>query len=123
MSVRGVRGAVQVSEDRSEAILSATKELLNAILEANPALRVKDIASVFFSVTQDLQAAFPAQAARELGWVHVPMMCMCEIPVPNSLPRCIRVLLHWNTDLPQQAIRHVYLGGASSLRPDLSGNI
>ncbi len=119
MSTRGVRGAIQVSENRAEIILAATKELLNAILDANPTLRVEDIASVFFSVTPDLQAAFPAQAARELGWDQVPLMCMCEIPVPNSLPRCVRILLLWNTDLPQSEIHHVYLGGASILRPDL----
>lgn len=120
MAVRGVRGAIQVEDDRMEAILAATKELLVALMEANPTLQVEDIASVFFSVTQDLRSAFPAQAAREMGWTHVPMMCMCEIPVQDSLPRCIRVMLHWNTNLPQHEIHHVYLGGASALRTDLT---
>ena len=120
MPVRGVRGAIDVSENRSESILAATHELLSAILEANPALRSADLASGIFTTTEDLSAAYPAQAAREMGWNAVPMICSREIPVPGGLPRCIRVLLHWNTDLPQGSIRHVYLGAAASLRPDLS---
>jgi chorismate mutase len=107
-------------QDQAETILQATRELLEAILSANPTLKPADLASVFFSVTEDLAAAYPALAARELGWNQVPLLCSREIPVPGSLPRCIRVLLHWNTDLPQHAIRHVYLGAAAELRPDLN---
>jgi chorismate mutase len=120
MAIRGVRGATVVEQDRQEDILAATDELLQAILEANPSLRPEDIASAFFTVTDDLRATYPAQAAREIGWTLVPMLCAQEIPVPGSLPRAIRVLLHWNTDIPQDAIRHVYLGAAVSLRPDLN---
>ncbi len=120
MSVRGIRGATVAAENTPEAILAATRELLAAIVEANPGLAPEDIASAVFTVTADLDAAFPAQAARQLGWQHVPLMCAREIPVPGSLPRCIRVLLHWNTDRPQAAIRPVYLRAAASLRPDLA---
>ncbi len=120
MPVRGIRGAITVPADRPEAIVDATRELLQAILVQNEALRAEDIASVFFTVTEDLTSAFPAQAARELGWQHVPMLCAREIPVPDSLPRVIRVLIHWNTNLPQHAIRHVYLRQAILLRPDLT---
>ena len=119
MSVRGVRGAVVAAANQSEAILSAARELLEAILLANPTLAPQDVASVLFTVTADLDAAYPARAARDLGWIEVPLMCAREIPVEGSLPCCIRVLLHWNTDLPQAAIRHVYLGQAASLRPEL----
>ncbi len=119
MAVRGIRGATVASRDEAEAILSATRDLLRAILEANPNLQLADLASVFFTVTDDLVAVHPALAARQLGWGDVPLMCAREIPVPGSLPRCIRVLLHWNTEIPQDAIRHVYVGQAASLRPDL----
>lgn len=120
MPVRGIRGATIVDEDRPETILSATRELLQAILEANTHLDSKDIASAFFTVTEDLHSAYPSQAARDLGWNHVPLICSREIPVPGGLSRCIRVLLHWNTKLPQDAIHHVYLGAAAKLRPDLT---
>lgn len=119
MSIRGVRGAIVVDEDKSEAILAASRELLEAILALNPQLQPSDLASAFFTVTDDLTAAYPALAARQLGWDQVPMMCAREIPVPGSLSRCLRVLLHWNTDLPQESIRHAYLGPAANLRPDL----
>jgi chorismate mutase len=119
MSVRGIRGATTTSQDEPGAILSATRELLAAILEANPSLCPEDIASALFTLTDDLSAAYPARAARELGWTDVPLMCAKEIPVPGSLPCCIRVLLHWNTSLPQSAVRHVYLREAAGLRPDL----
>jgi chorismate mutase len=120
MPIRGIRGAIAVDESTAESILSATQDLLCTILKANPTLQAEDIASVFFTVTGDLTAVHPAKAARQLGWNHVPLMCATEIPVPGSLPHCIRVLLHWNTDLPQTAIRHVYLGAATQLRPDLN---
>ncbi|MEJ2598366.1 MAG: chorismate mutase [Anaerolineales bacterium] len=119
MCIRGVRGAVTVAGDRAEAILMATRELLQAIQEANPSLQPEELASVFFTLTDDLSAAYPAQAAREMGWTQVPMMCSREIPVPGSMPRTLRVLLHWNTDRAQEDIHHVYLGEAVQLRPDL----
>jgi len=119
MSLRGVRGATTAGQDQAEEILFATRELMEAILLANPALQPEDIASVIFTTTVDLQAVYPARAARELGWTDVPLMCAQEIPVPEGLPRCIRILLHWNTELPQVAIRHVYLREAAILRPDL----
>ncbi len=120
MSIRGVRGATVVSKDEPEATLAATRELLEALLAANPLMQVDELASAWFTVTHDLTAVHPAKAARQLGWDQVPLMCALEIPVPGSLPRCIRVLLHWNTGLPQSAIRHVYLGAAATLRPDVS---
>ena len=120
MAVRGVRGAIDVPADRPQSILQATRRLLEAILAANPRLRPADLASALFTVTDDLTSAYPAQAARTLpGWEQVPLICAREIPVPDGLPRCVRVLLLWNTDLPQAAISPVYLGGAARLRPDL----
>ena len=118
--VQGVRGATVAAEDSVEAILSATRQLLEAILEANPGLQPDEIGSIFFTVTDDLQSTYPALAARQMGWTQTPMLCAREIPVPGALPRCIRVLIHWNTSRPQSAIRHVYSGAAPSLRPDLS---
>jgi chorismate mutase len=117
--VRGIRGAVQAAENQPEAILSATRELLAAIQAANPDLQPGDIASILFTVTSDLDAAFPAQAARQPGWQSVPLMCAWEIPVPGSLPRVVRILVHWNTSLAQDQVRHVYLGEAARLRPDI----
>jgi chorismate mutase len=119
MPVRGIRGATTVHADQAEPILAATQELLEAILVHNPGLVPEAIASALFTVTDDLSAVYPAKAARQIGWVQTPLMCAREIPVPGSLPRCIRVLIHWNTSLPQSAIRHVYLGEATQLRPDL----
>jgi chorismate mutase len=118
MPVQGIRGAVQAQDDTPEAILRSTRQLLLALIEANQKLNPEDIASVFFTVTDDLSSVHPAQSAREIGWVSVPLMCAREIPVPGSLPRCIRILIHWNTDLAQEDIRPVYLGAASHLRPE-----
>jgi chorismate mutase len=118
MACRGIRGATTVESDSASAILSVTRELLDRIVEANQ-VQIEDIASAIFTVTPDLKAAFPARAARELGWQHVPLLDAQEVPVPGSLPRCIRVLLHWNSDIPQEHVRHVYLREAASLRPDL----
>jgi len=120
MPVRGIRGAIVSPGNQPEAILSATRELLDAILVNNPTLKPEDIASAIFTVTDDLTSVYPAQAARQLGWNRVPLMCAQEIPVHGSLPRCIRVLIHWNTELSQSDVRHVYLGEAEKLRPDLS---
>ncbi len=119
MPVRGIRGATTVELNRREAILDATRALLQEMVSANQ-IALDDLASAYFTVTADLNAAFPAEAARQLGWQHVPLLNGCEIPVPGSLRRCIRVLLWWNTDLPPTAIRHIYQNGASSLRPDLA---
>jgi chorismate mutase len=118
MPMRGIRGATVICKDEPEEIFAATRLLLRAIIAANPALRQEDIASIFFTVTEDLQSAYPAKAARELGWKEVPMMCAREIPVPGGLPMCIRVLIHWNTSLAQAEVQHAYLGAAASLRPD-----
>jgi len=118
--VHGVRGATVVINDQPDEILSATRELLQALLDANPKIETRDIASVWFTVTHDLISVHPARAARQMGWTQVPLMCSLEIPVPGALQRCIRILLHWNTNLPQSAIRHVYLRDAISLRPDLN---
>ena len=119
MPVRGIRGATVVREDRSEAILAATRELLEAIVAAND-VAVDDIVSAIFTVTPDLSSEYPARAARSLGWNNVALLGATEVDVPGRLPRCIRVLLHLNTDKQQSQIRHIYLDAARSLRPDLS---
>ena len=120
MRCRGIRGATTVEDNSADAILEATEELLAQIVRAN-GLVIKDVASAFFTVTPDLTAAFPASAAREMGWQNVALLDSQGIPVPGSLPRCVRVLIHWNTDKPQNEIRHIYLRGAASLRSDLKG--
>jgi chorismate mutase len=119
MPVRGLRGATTVTADEPDLILAATREVLESILKGNPGMQPEDVASAIFTVTEDLAATFPAQAARQMGWGLVPMICAREIPVPGSLPRVIRVLVHWNTELPQDKIVHVYLRDAVKLRPDL----
>jgi len=119
MAVRGIRGAVTVSKDERDEVLAETRHLLMAIHEANPDLRPSDIGSAFFSATSEITSAFPAEAARDIGWGQVPLLCFQEIPVSGSLPLCIRVLIHWNTELAQGEIHHVYLGKAKALRPDL----
>ncbi|MCK6581750.1 MAG: chorismate mutase [Anaerolineales bacterium] len=119
MPIRGIRGAITVPADDPDLILEATREVLEAILSANESMRPEDVGSAIFTVTEDLNSTFPAQAAREMGWGLVPMICAREIPVPASLPRVIRVLVHWNTEVPQDKIAHVYLRDAVKLRPDL----
>ena len=119
MSIRGIRGATTVQADSPDLILQATRELLEEILAENESMRPEDVGSALFTVTDDLASTFPAQAARQMGWGLVPMMCAREIPVPGSLPRVIRVLVHWNTEVPQSEITHVYLRDAVKLRPDL----
>jgi chorismate mutase len=118
MTCRGIRGAISVDDNTAESIIAATRELLERIVSAN-GVAVEDVASVIFTATPDLDAAYPARAAREMGWVHTPLLCMQELSVEDGLPRCIRVLLHWNTDLTPEQIQHVYLGHARVLRPDL----
>ena len=119
MPIRGIRGATTVAADQPDLILQATRELLETILEENEGMNPEDVASALFTVTDDLASTFPAQGARQMGWGLVPMLCAREIPVPNSLPRVIRVLVHWNTEVPQSEITHVYLREAVKLRPDL----
>ena len=120
MPCRGVRGAITVEENSESAILQATRELLEALVLAN-GLRPTDIASVFFTATPDLDASFPARAARQMGWADVPLLDAVEMAVPGALPCCIRVLINWNTDRPAGAIHHIYLREAAVLRPDLAG--
>jgi chorismate mutase len=119
MTIRGIRGATTVSADDPDLILQATRELLEVILDENEGMQPEEVASAIFTVTDDLISTFPAQAARQMGWGLVPMMCAREIPVPGSLPHVIRVLVHWNTAIPQSEIKHVYLRDAVKLRPDL----
>ena len=118
MAVRGIRGAITADANTVEAICSATQELVRALVERNK-LDVSELASAWFTLTPDLDAAFPAYAARAVGWIDVPLVCATEIPVPDALQRVIRVLLHYNTSLPQSAMHHVYLRGAEALRQDL----
>ena len=114
---RGVRGATTVTENTADAILAATRELLCAIVHSNN-MDPDDIASVYFTTTVDLDATYPALAARQLGWLDVALLCGHEMNVPGSLPLCIRVLIHWNTARTAPEINHVYLRHAKSLRPD-----
>jgi chorismate mutase len=118
MTVRGVRGATTAESNTAESILTATRALLDEMVSAN-AIQIEDLAAAYFTVTDDLDAAFPAHVAREMGWSQVPLLDAREIPVPGSLPRCIRVLLLWNTETLQQEIAHVYQSEAARLRPDL----
>ncbi|MEO6913597.1 MAG: chorismate mutase [Candidatus Baltobacteraceae bacterium] len=118
LRVRGVRGAITVETDSAEAIAAASQRMLTEMLRRNR-IECDDIASVLFSLTPDLKAAFPALSARQIGLHQVPMLHFCEIDVPGSLERVIRVLMHINTALSQHEIEHVYLERAASLRPDL----
>ncbi|WP_145373599.1 chorismate mutase [Symmachiella dynata] len=120
MPVRGIRGATTVDIDTPEEIRAATRELLIAVLKANQVEQFDELASVFLTTSHDLTSAFPAAAARELGMDLVPLLCATEIAVPGAMPRCIRVLMHINTDRSQQEITHVYLREAQKLRPDMS---
>jgi chorismate mutase len=119
MAIRGIRGATTVAADEPDLILQATRELLDAILQENKGMALEDVGSALFTVTDDLVSTFPAQGARQMGWGLVPMMCAREIPVPGSLRKVIRVLVHWNTEVPQDKVTHVYLRDAVKLRPDL----
>lgn len=119
MICRGVRGATTVDADTREDILAATRQLLALMIRLND-IDSEYVASAIFSTTVDLNAEFPALAARQLGWLDVPLLCTHELDVPGSLRRCVRVLVHWNTDKPQREIRHVYIKEAVRLRPDLS---
>lgn len=114
---RGVRGATTATENTKEAILAATREMLYIIIRAND-MHPGDVASAYFTTTVDLNATYPALAARQLGWYDVALLCGHEMNVPGSLERCIRVLIHWNTSRKSEEIIHVYLKDAENLRPD-----
>ena len=122
MYCRGVRGATTVDRNHAQDIIDATKELLEAIVQAND-IQPEDIASVTFSATSDLNAAFPARAARDLGWVDTALFCCREIDVQEALVRCIRVLIHWNTNKSQNEVHHIYLRNATALRPDIKNDL
>ena len=123
MPVRGIRGATTVARNDAGAIYDATLELLNTIVKLN-GTRAEDVGYIWFTVTDDLNAAFPADAARAgLGWNDVPLICGREIPVPGALERCVRVLIAWNTPKTQADVRHVFLHGARALRPAWAGDL
>jgi chorismate mutase len=114
-----VRGAITADENSRDAILTATQQLLAMMIRQND-IDAEDVASAVFTTTSDLDAEFPALAARQLGWLDVPLLCTNEIDVPGSLRLCIRVLINWNTPKAQSEVRHIYLKDAARLRPDLS---
>ncbi|WP_210365491.1 chorismate mutase [Bacillus sp. REN3] len=117
--IRGIRGAITVKENNEREIVSAAEKLIREMIRANN-IEAGYVASVFFSATEDLTAAFPAKALRNIdGWTYVPVMCMAEIPVPSSLKMCVRVMIHLNTDTAQEEIEHIYMEGTKKLRPDL----
>ena len=119
MQFRGVRGATSVEEDSAEAIWAATSELLKILIETN-GIDEDDVASVIFTTTPDLTAAYPAKAARDMGWTQVALIGCQEMNVPGAVKQCIRVLIHWNTPKRNAELKHVYLGAAVALRPDLA---
>lgn len=119
MKVRGIRGATTVDIDQADDILQATTELLQLMIKRNR-LEVDDLAAVVFTVTSDIQAVYPAQAAREMGWTQVALLGAAEMNVPEGLPHCIRVLMLVNTELPTHELVHVYLRKAAQLRNDLA---
>ena len=120
MAVRGIRGAITVDGNDREAILEGTRELLQAMVDAN-GVKADDIASCHFTTSPDLNAEFPAEATRRLeGWKYVPLLCGHEMNVPGAMPKCVRILLHVNTDAAPQDIQHVYLRDATRLRTDLA---
>jgi len=119
---RGIRGAIRAEANTKESIFEATRTLLAKIIEANE-IELDDIASIFFTATVDLNADYPAYAARDLGWTSVPLLCAREMDVPGGMSRVIRVLLHVNTAKSQTQIQHQYLGDTSRLRPDLTEGV
>jgi len=119
MAVRGIRGATTVESDDAALIRAAARELMEEILRRNQITDFDEVISAVFTTTEDLVSAFPAEAARAIGMNQVPLLCAREIPVTGSMPRCIRVLLHVNSDRKPKEIEHVYLRDAQKLRPDL----
>jgi chorismate mutase len=122
IACRGVRGATTVERNTREAILSATRELLTHMVEAN-GIHPDDVASAIFTTTPDLTSEYPAPAARQLGWQDVALLCTHEMAVPHGLKHCVRILLHWNTEKLASEIQHIYIKGAVSLRPDRAARI
>ena len=119
-TLRGLRGATTAAANTSQAILDATAELLRALRDAND-FAPEDVESAIFTSSPDLTAEYPARAARRLGWLDVPLLGAAEVAVPDGLPRCIRVLLHFYTTKPQRQLKHMYLREAAKLRPDRGG--
>jgi chorismate mutase len=119
MFCRGIRGATTADDNTSQEILKATRQMLALMIRLN-GIQKEDIAAAMFTVTPDLDAEFPALAARQLGWMEVPLICSYEISVPGSLGRCVRVLVLWNTDKRADELAHVYIKDAANLRPDWS---
>jgi chorismate mutase len=119
VAVRAIRGAVQVEANESAAILEGTSELVTEVMSRNQ-LTPADVISVVFSATTDLNAEFPALAARKLGFQDVPLLCCSEIAVPNAMPRVVRLMMHVETEAPRSAVQHVYLRGAAALRLDIA---
>ena len=119
MTVRAIRGAVQITSDDRDAILEGTAELVTEVMARND-LTTDDVISVLFTATPDLTAEFPALAARKIGFHDVPLICAGEIPVPGAMPRVVRLMAHVETDRPRSAIQHVYLRGAAALRLDIA---
>ncbi len=119
VSVRAVRGAVQVDVDEREEVLARTRELVSEVIRVND-LTLDDFISVIFTSTADLNSEFPAVAARELGMGDVPLMCARELEITGSMPRVIRLMAHVETTRPRSEVRHVYLGGAQALRRDIA---
>ena len=119
MPCRGIRGATTADSNSRDDILRATRELLALMIRLN-GIHPEDVASAIFSMSSDLNAEFPALAARQLGWFDVALLCNHELDVPGSLRRCIRILLHWNTQLSAKDVVHVYIKDAKNLRPDRS---
>jgi chorismate mutase len=118
MTIRALRGAITVPEDTRQALLEATEGLLRALIDAN-GIEPEAVVAAVFSATDDLTAAYPAEAARALGWTEAGLMCLKEMPVKGGLERCLRVLVLLETEMPPLAMRHIYLRGARGLRPDL----
>ncbi len=114
---RGVRGATVIEENTREAILAGTRELLQRMIDAN-GIDSDDVASAIFTTTRDLNAEFPAVAARQLGWCNQALLCGHEMAIPGALDSVVRILVHWNTTKSAEEIRHIYLNGAETLRPD-----
>ena len=119
MTVRGLRGATTIEQDEAKDVLEATENLVKEIAKANDVLP-EDIISVLISTTLDIESTFPAKAVRSIdGWKYVPVMCTHEMNVPGGLPRCIRILMHANCEIPQKDVVHIYQNDAVQLRPDL----
>ena len=119
MYCRGIRGATTVTENTIEQILKETEILLRQMINDN-GIDIEDIASIFLSTTKDINAEFPAKAARSMGLNHTPLLCLHEMDVPGALDKCIRILIHVNTNIAQDHIQHIYLNEAQSLRPELA---